>query len=343
MKRKFYYGLWFRLIIFVGITMVVSLTLISLSYYLFISSDMSSPPDRNPGMFFLFFIIFSVFLGTILTAFIGKRILKPIFDLNKATEEISKGNFEVRLKTDSRSEIGELSNNFNKMAIELQNNQMIHNDFIANVSHEFNTPLSTILGYAMLVKDEKLSKEEQDESMLKIISSSKRLSILTSNILKISKLDNQEITVNQKEYSLDEQIRKVILDLENDWAQKDINLNVDLADALIFGEEDLIAQVWYNTIHNAIKFSNNKGTINISLKNHPDEIIVIIKDFGKGMNENTVSHIFDKFFQYDTSRNIEGNGLGLAIVKRIANLNNILIEVKSSVNEGSEFRFAIKK
>lgn len=343
MKRKFYYGLWFRLIMFVLITMFISLSIISLSYFLFVDNSFSSPPDRNPGLFFLFFISFSVSLGTILAASIGKRFLKPIYDLNKATEEISKGNFDVRLKTNNRSEIGELSVNFNKMAKELHNNQMVHNDFITNVSHEFKTPLSTILGYAMLAQDETLSKEEQDESLKKIVESAKRLSVLTTNILKLSRLENQDIVYNQKEFSLDEQIRKVILSLESKWEEKTISLNVDLDDAMIYGDEELIAQIWYNTLHNAIKFSNIKTEISIVLKNHVEGIIVTIKDNGKGMDQNTVDHIFDKFFQHDISRNLEGNGLGLSIVKKIADLNNILVEVESEENIGSSFKFIIKK
>ena len=343
MKRKFYYGLWFRLIMFVGITMIISLTIISLSYFLFINDEEIIRPGGGPIMFFVFFILFSVSLGTILAASIGRRFLKPVYELSRGTKEISKGNFDVRIDVNNRSEIGELGRSFNKMARELQNNQMIHSDFISNVSHEFNTPLSAILGYAMLIKDEELSKEEQDESLQKIISSSKRLSLLTSNILKLSKLENQEINVNQKEFSLDEQIREVILDLESEWEDKDILLEVDLADTSIYGEEELIAQVWYNTLHNAIKFSESNAKIEISLKNHSEQIIVTIKDYGKGMNEQTLNHIFDKFYQYDTSRSLEGNGLGLAIVKKIADLNNIIIDVESVENEGSTFKFIIKK
>lgn len=343
MVSKFYYRLWFKLISFVALTMFLALTVTSLSYFLFVSSDLSSPPDRNPGMFFVFFIFFSVFLGSILAASIGKWFLKPIYDLNKATKEISKGNFKVRLNTKYKSEIGELNSNFNKMANELQSNQMVHNDFVTNVSHEFNTPLSSILGYTMLLQDEYLSKEERDESLQKIVSSTKRLSKLTSNILNLAKLENQEIITEQKEYSLDEQIRRVILDLEKKWEEKNIELNVDLDDAVIYGESELISQIWFNTLHNAIKFSDIGASIDISLKNYHEEIIVVIKDYGKGMNENTLNHIFDKFFQFENSRSLEGNGLGLSIVKRIADLNNILITTVSSIGNGTKFEFKISK
>ncbi len=339
MKNKIFYRLWFRLVTFVFTTMVLSSFLVGFSAFILINFDIINVSERKSAGVIAFFVFMSVILATLLAGFIGKRFLNPIYALNKATKDITEGNFDISLQSSSRGEIGELNTNFNKMVRELQSNQMIHNDFITNVSHEFKTPLSTILGYATLLQDEELSIEEQKEYINKIIISTKRLSLLSSNILKLSKLENQEIVVNQKDFHLDEQIRNVILELESEWSKKSIILNVSLEEASFYGDANLISQIWYNILYNAIKFSNNKGTITISLENKDNSIIVIIEDNGIGMTENTQKCIFDKFYQQDSSRGLLGNGLGLAIVKRIAELSNITIEVESIENEGSKFMF----
>ena len=342
MKKQFYYGLWFKLISFVFLTMIVSSLIVGLSAYILINANVIEFDDRKAGGVVLFFILMSVSLSTLLVAFIGKRFLQPIYALNEATNKVAKGNFDISLQSDNRSEIGELTVNFNKMAKELQSNQMIHNDFITNVSHEFKTPLSTILGYATLLQDEELSPKDHDEYVNKIITSTKRISLLSSNILKLSKLENQEIVVNQKDFLLDEQILNVILELEREWSLKSINWNVELDEASFYGDANLMSQIWYNIIYNSIKFSKANGTISITLKKTENDISISIKDNGIGMNEETLKHIFVKFYQRDTSRNIQGNGLGLAIVKRIAELSSIRIEVTSTENEGSNFTFFLE-
>lgn len=288
-------------------------------------------------------LIISTLIATIISGIASKRILRPIRTLSKATEEVAKGNFSVKIGIPKDYEFALLAKNFNKMVHELSSIETLRNDFVSNVSHEIKTPIASIQGFAKLIQDKNLDDDERSEFTDIIISESSRLSKLTSNILKLSKLENQEVITGKAEFALDEQIRCAILIMEPEWSEKGIDLDIDLDKVSIIGNEDLLQQVWLNIIGNAIKFTEGGGTISIKLMGLKNKIIIKVSDNGVGMNEETRRHIFDKFYQGDKSHLSEGNGLGLSLVKRIIELCDGEIEVRSKLNYGTTFTIELPK
>ncbi len=288
-------------------------------------------------------LIISIIISTIISGIISKKVLKPIRELNKATYEVAKGNFDVKVDIPRDHEFGLLTKNFNKMVKELNGIETLRSDFVSNVSHEIKTPLASIQGFAKLVQDRSFSDDERSEFAEIIINESARLSKLSSNILKLSKLENQDIITEKTKFPLDEQIRCAILIMESEWNEKNIELDIELEEVEIIENEDLLQQVWLNLIGNAIKFTNDGGKIRIKLMNFEDEILIKISDNGIGMSEETKKHIFEKFYQGDKAHLSNGNGLGLALVKRIIELCNGKIKVDSKVGEGTTFTIRLNK
>lgn len=273
-----------------------------------------------------------------MTLLISRRFFQPIEHLIHALKQVTAGDFQVRLPETARDpEIEEMNINFNKMVKELTSMEMLQADFIQNVSHEIKTPLSAIEGYASLLYSEELS-EEGKQYMQRILESTKRLSHLTGNILMLSKLENQQIVSQKHPFSLDEQLRQAVLLLEPFWDKKKLVLDIDLPETRFFGSEELLYQVWTNLLSNAIKFTPEGGCILVRLEQGSQNIQVEIRDSGIGMTGEVLSHIFDKFYQGERNRNVEGNGLGLALVKKIIDLCQGTISVESQPDQGSVFR-----
>lgn len=283
--------------------------------------------------------LISVIVGTVISAIICKKVLNPVVKLSEALMEVSKGNFDIKLEGNKSSieELKIMSHNFNVMVNELSNIETFRSDFIANVSHEFKTPLASIEGYSMLLQDKNLTEKEKGEYTKKILSNTKRLSNLVRIILQISRLENQELILEKRKFKLDEQLRQTLLLLESKWTNKNIDLNLDLNSITFDGNEELLMHVWQNILDNSIKFTQDNGTITCTLKQSTDCITTIISDTGIGMSNDTKKHLFDKFYQGDKSHSSEGNGLGLALVKRIIDLCNGTIEVQSEEGKGSTF------
>ncbi len=283
-------------------------------------------------------LIVSTFIGTVIAAFFSKRFFKPMQNVIDGTKIVAKGNFNYRVKKQSHhdSEINQLIDSFNQMIEELSSIEMFRNDFISNFSHEFKTPIAAIIGYAKELERDDLSEEERDKYLSIIISESERLSTLSSNILFLTKIENQKILSNKTTFSLDEQLRNCILALQQTWEQKEIDWDLNLNEINYLGDEDLLAQAWTNILSNAIKFSHQKGKISVSCEiiNHHD-VLVRISDFGIGMDDKTLEHAFDKFYQGDTSHHTKGNGLGLSLVKKIIELCGADISLRSKENSGT--------
>ena len=296
-----------------------AVTKIRNSYYM-ISSFSTENTFWIVSLLLIIAFIVCIVIGTLLTTFMGKNILHPIHDLIRATSEVSRGHFNVRVNVPSDKEYGDLARNFNKMAQELSGIETLRGDFISNVSHEFKTPLASIQGFAKLLQDENISEEDRKEYTQVIIDETSRLSKLSSNILKLTKLENQTTIGKKTRFSLDEQIRKIILVLENEWSKKDINLDIDLEEIWYVGNEELMAQIWQNIINNAIKFTPEHGEISVKLFRSEIGIVSKISDNGPDIPKEIIDKIFDKFYQGDHSRATEGNGLGLALVKRVVDL-----------------------
>lgn len=207
--------------------------------------------------------------------------------------------------------------------------------------HEFKTPLAAIEGYVTLLQRKGLSEEKRQEYTSRILFNTKRLSSLTGNILLLSRLENQESEIQKESYSLDEQLREIILLYEPQWSEKELDLDIDLDSVMCYGNKDLLAQVWQNLIGNAIKFVADGGRIRILLRQKQSGIEVSIIDNGAGMSEDVMNRIYEKFYQGDTSRSSSGNGLGLTLAKRIVDLHGGTISASSKEGKGTAFTVVI--
>ncbi len=282
-------------------------------------------------------------IAFICAAFLTKKLFKPIERLQKAMIDVANGNLKVKITAKSFSpEVQKTFDAFNLMMQELSATETIQNDFIANVSHEFKTPISAIEGYATLLQNGNNDDETTKNLVEKILLNTQKLSPLISNILLLSKLENQHIPQNKNEYDLSEQIRKNILALESAWTTKNIDFDIELENIKYVGNEGIMSHVWSNLISNAIKFSPNSKQIFVRLFRLQNEIVFTIEDQGPGISENAKKHLFDKFYQADTSHKTEGNGLGLALVKRILTPVNGEISVENVENGGCKFTVTLK-
>ena len=331
---------YFVMIVF-GIMFSTSIIIAFLAVTLYRMGRLS-PEGGNFLTIIFFFLTISVFVGTAISIFVARRILKPIAKFSRAAAEVAKGNFDIRLdETESIEEIQELSRNFNLMTRELSSIETLRNDFVVNVSHEFKTPIAAIEGYATLLQDESLPQTDRRDYIRMIVDSARQLANLSENILRLSKLENQEVLVEKNEFRLDEQIRQAVLLLEPEWSRKNLNLQIDLQKSLYVGDEHLLWQIWINLLGNAVKFTPEGCDIAVKLYRNPTAVVVRIHDTGCGMTDEVRRHIFDKFYQGDTARKADGNGLGLALVKRIVELCDGSVEVQSKPGEGSIFTVSL--
>ena len=251
----------------------------------------------------------TIIASSIIIKLASKDMLKPLEKMIEATKKVANGNFEVRMETQRKDEVEELVTNFNQMVKQLGETETLQKDFIDNVSHEIKTPISSIQGFAKLLDDDNLSKEERKEYIGIITEESDRLLSLSTNILKLSKLQNQDKITKQEQIDIAEQIRKTVAVLEPKWREKNLDISVSLQSCYFYGDEDLLFQVWMNLINNSIKFSNLNGKIDIKLEQTNNKIIAEIIDHGIGMDKEELEKIYTKFYQADKSRSAEGSGL----------------------------------
>ncbi|MGN0637232.1 MAG: ATP-binding protein [Huintestinicola sp.] len=338
MNKKRHSKLWLYFSGVVFITGFIVFTITALIWLLLFELDIIQIDPHTKKVPIVLFLFGSMLLGTTIALFVGKRIIRPIQNICNAFDELSRGNFEVKVpENEPIEEIREMAQHFNSMTYDLSHIETLRTDFVANVSHEFKTPIASIEGYAALLQDSRLTPEKHSRYVEKILDNSRRLSSLCSSILMLSKLENQEMILDKKEYRIDEQIRKSILMLESKWSAKNIEFELDLPKQLYFGSEQLIGQIWSNIIDNAIKHSPENGVIEINMHTENDMLKISITDHGGGMTEEVQKHIFEKFYQADTSRSSEGSGLGLALVKRILDLCGGTVAVKSTQGAGATF------
>lgn len=338
MNKKPHSTIWLR---FAGVVFLTSLAVflaVTAVWFLLFALHVIpiSPHERKVPILLLFFS--SLLLGGAVALYVGKVIIKPIQKIGNAFHEVSEGNFSVRVSEDEKiDEIREIAQQFNAMTYDLAHIETLRTDFVADVSHEFKTPISSIEGYATLLQTPALSEEKRLHYTQKILENSHRLSSLTSNMLLLSKLEHQEMVTDNKQFRLDEQIRKTILLLEDKWEKKQIGFDLDLPLQMYYGSEKLLEQVWFNIIDNAIKHSPDGATIEVRLQSTASSVSVAIADHGDGMTDEVMKHIFEKFYQGDSSRKAEGNGLGLALVRRIIHICGGSISVQSASGDGSVF------
>lgn len=346
-KRKFafHYRKWtFHLALIFTATVIALVFVIALIMLLLDKLGLRPHGTMSPVFFSFLLYTLCLVLASATAYFVAWNIFKPLRDISEASKKIAKGEYDVELNYKSHArELNNTIENFNYMAQELRSVEMIRNDFIANVSHEFKTPLSSLTGYLTLLQDGSLSDSERNEYISKAFFSIEKLNDLTDNILRLSKLENQQNLDAPVSYRLDEQLREAIVLLEPKWSRKNTDFELILPEITYSGQKALLFQVWTNIISNAIKFSHESGRITIKLEQTEHHCNVYISDEGIGMTEEQQRHIFDKFYQADSSRQAQGNGLGLALCKEILARCGGKIYVTSKPNEGSVFLVSLKK
>lgn len=291
----------------------------------------------------LFVVITSLLLSGFMLAFLSRLYFTPIKQLRLGMEKVAEGDFTVQLKTRSNSrEIQDIYHGFNLMNRELRATEILKTDFVSNVSHELKTPLSAIEGYAMLLQDCDNLTAEQRGYVDKIVFNTERLSKLTGSMLLLSRLENQLIPTNQSWFCLDEQIRRSVVSLEPAWEKKEIEFDVELDPVEYFGSEGLMNHVWDNLLSNAVKFSPQGGTVTLRLHRHDGGIRFTVDDTGPGIREESMHHIFSKFYQADTSHKQEGNGLGLPLVDKILRLEKGSVRAENLPGGGCRFTVELR-
>lgn len=282
-----------------------------------------------------------IFIALSIVIMIRMVFIGPIRKIMAAMGRLAKGEFSVRIDMSNEAycprEIREFAESFNKAAEELSGTEILRKDFINNFSHEFKTPIVSISGFADLLLDVDLPPEDQKEYLTIIRDESKRLAELSTNILTLNRIESQAILRDTENIRLGEQIRQSVLVTEQKWRDKNLDFEADIEDVEYLGNEALLKEVWLNILDNAAKFSPEGEVVSVTLHKKDGEIIAAVTDHGPGMDEKTKAHIFEQFYQGDTSHRSQGNGLGLAMVRKIVDLHGGKISVDSSPGNGSSF------
>jgi len=291
-------------------------------------------------------MIASILLGSVLAAVTSRIPLKPVNSFINAMNRMASGDYKTRLHFgkffDRHPTAVELMESFNHMAEELEKTEMLRSDFINNFSHEFKTPIVSIAGFAKLLKYGNLTEEQKADYINIIEEESLRLAAMATNVLNLTKIENQAILTGATEFNLSEQIRNCILLLENKWSKKKIELDIAFDEYTVYANEEMLKEVWINLLDNAIKYSDEGGTVRIAITEIENSLLVSISDTGEEIPEEAKELIFRKFFQVDESHSNPGNGIGLAIVKKIVELHGGDITV-SSGNRKTVFTVSLPK
>jgi len=274
---------------------------------------------------------------------------RPVEQIRQAAQKITEGDFTVRVPhanpvVDLSYKYNDIADSFNKMAEELGSVETLRTDFIANVSHEMKTPLAVMQNYGTLLQAPDLSDEKRIEYAKGVSDGARRMADMMTNILKLNRLENQQIFPQAAEFDLGEQLCECLLQYENVWEQAEIEIETDIADDVrVKADKELLGLVWNNLFSNAFKFTEAGGTVSVSLTADEKYAVVRVKDTGCGMTPEVGAHIFEKFYQGDTSHSVQGNGLGLALVKRVVDIMQGEIGVESSVGVGTTFTVRIRR
>ncbi len=304
--------------------------------------------DRIPTLVgtLIYYLVCAFVLLIVLFGLFWRYVIgKPLRKISGAARKVAKGDFSVQIeytrKDGRKNEIDVLIEDFNKMTRELASNEMLKSDFIANVSHELKAPLSIIQSYTKALKDGYATPEQEEQYLDTIIAASKNLNSMITNILKLNKLENQQIFPVPETYQLGEQLRRCALSYMEQWQEKDIEFKIDVEDVAVCYDASLLELVWNNLLSNAIKFTPAGGSICLTSQKKDNAVFITVKDTGCGIDEETQKRIFEKFYQGDTSHASEGNGLGLALVKKVIEIIGGDITVKSVPGKGTAFTVKI--
>lgn len=336
---------------FLLITFVITCCMLLFLYYLRSSMEITYTEKgiRYAAVLTMGNVIFLSLLCTVIDA-VRRRYMveRPVQRIMEGAEKLMRGDFSTRIEPLHGIEGGEgfdiIIDYFNRMAEELSGVETLRTDFIANVSHELKTPLAVMQNYGTMLQSPNLTDERRIEYAKAITESSHRLADLIANILKLNRLENQQIYPDKKMYNLGEQLAECLLNFENTWEKKKIEIETDIEEEVfVESDEELLSLVWNNLFSNALKFTEPGGTVSVSLQANGNSAVVKVTDTGCGISPETGKHIFEKFYQGDTSHATQGNGLGLALVKRVADIVGGEISVESEVGKGSTFTVKIRR
>ena len=319
--------------------MFATLIFVGGALYLMIRFDIVTGPNHTmptPTRVILLFGLASLVVGSAMTALLGKIPMQPVNKLINQMNRLASGDYKARLDYGElwgkHPTIDELTSSFNRMAEELENTEMLRSDFINNFSHEFKTPIVSIAGFTKLLRKGNLPEEQKVEYLRIIETESLRLSQMATNVLNLTKVENQTILTDITQFNLSEQIRACILLISEEWEKKEIEFALDFDEYNVHANGELLKQVWINLLSNAVKFSPNGGLIEVRIVQGADTITVSVMNTGSEIAPEHQKKIFNKFYQADESHASEGNGIGLAIVKRIAELHEGTVSVSSGNN-----------
>lgn len=333
-RNRYSLTLLFSVIIF--LILLASIGIAALAAYIFsilgwLSIGIGSAPDLTPILIFM--TIVSLVIGFGAAVFAMKFPLKPFSRMITQMNRLAAGDFTARLyfrkPIAAYPAFKEMSESFNKMAEDLESTEMLRSDFINNFSHEFKTPIVSIAGFAKLLKRGNLTEEQKAEYIDIIEEESLRLSAMATNMLNLTKIENQAILTDVTIFNLSEQIRSCVLLLENKWADKNINIVLQFPEHTITANEELLKQVWINLIDNAVKFTPECGMVEIKINEMDDYFNILVINTGSEITPDQQKKIFNKFYQSDESHSSEGNGIGLAVVKKVIDLHHGQISVAS--------------
>ncbi|MCR8643387.1 HAMP domain-containing histidine kinase [Paenibacillus sp. N1-5-1-14] len=299
-----------------------------------------SPPSASfIKTWILNFTTYSLVAGSLLIVIAAIFLVRPIKKLTKATRRIAAGDFNVKLNIKQTGELGTLARSFEEMMIDLQQLEQMRRDFVTNVSHEVQSPLTSISGYAIALKKEDITVHDRNRYLDIIINEAERMSKMSDSLLKLSLLESQSQQMRAVTLRLDEQIRRVIVAIQPQWSARNIQFELNLKAVTLTADHDQLNQVWTNILGNSIKFSKDDGIIKVSIKQDINNVTVRISDNGIGISLEDQKRIFDRFFKADRShsRKYEGSGMGLAIVKQIVSLHQGDIRVESELGQGTTF------
>lgn len=343
MKNKNALSTFFgALILFATIAVAVT---VGIYAYLYVSSK--TEDNLVIAVTVLLVIAFLALICTLIDVIRRKVMVEtPTQKILEATQKIASGDFSIKLTPrhnySNYDQFDAIMENLNLMAAELKKSEVLKTDFISNVSHEIKTPLSVIQNYVLLLEDNNLSKKDKKEYLTAVYAATKRLTNLVSDVLKLNKLENQKIIAEKERFNLLQSLEECILQFENLIEVKNLQIELDLDDVFVYAPRGHLEIVWNNLLSNAVKFTPDGGKIKVALSVSEKNAVVTVSDTGCGIPKEVGMHVFDKFYQGDTSRSSEGNGLGLALVKRVIDVLGGEISVQSQLGKGTAFTVVLK-
>ena len=314
--------------VFVSIILAVTLGVVTLGMLLLSSLEVINLPD-TPNMVVptLVWLLSSLIVGVVTAALVSRIPLRPFHHLLEGMDRMADGDYSMRLQMNYTRLSRRLAESFNAMATELENTEMLRADFVNNFSHEFKTPIVSILGFAKLLKRPDLTPEKREEYLDIILDEAKRLTDMSDNVLSLARIEKQSILTDIHSFNVSEQIRTCVLLLQKNWERKRLDIDIDTHEYTCAGNEEMLKQVWINLLDNAVKFAPEGTRITIGIAKEAAGLSVSVANEGEPITGEAQKRIFEKFYQGDSSHATEGTGLGLAIARKIVLLHKGTIAV----------------